>query len=454
MVHFVVGEAQERAQLNLHVSMALWLSIQRVGVRAEARERSPVPPGASSEDLTDLDAVEDSPADGCSQNSPAHGQDDGDSDSDEHGGSVSSEGGSDSAEKKALDGATSLVAMFGTGWLSSKVFNVLYTRVAKRPVYLDTASLTAVSNFKRALCKLRGKDAYDWNRNLSANLEQLAAVRRHLAEHHETLSGDAARRCLWKWVYDCKFKPAQRDLGRRHQRSIFSTILHRELGCKDRAQEVVKFGAVGLANDITAEGEEAVLDRFIAYICRIEKAVDEKRQRGRDLESRQRTGRGDAQERAHSPHDEGTKPNSKGAPPICAYEQPAKGKGKGAKNEHGTPDRGCRDVVHPPYDKKMKPKSRGSSPIPTHVPEQHAQGKGKGAKHKQESVGRGCQDVRKTSWKGTGDADAAKRQRRRREDNDKRADGRVQKRHHLESFTLSDEDLEADRPKHVRKRAL
>ena len=447
MVHFVVGEAQERAQLNLHESMPLWLSIQRVGIGADAQERSPVPLRDSSEDLSDLDLVEDSPADECSQGSSAHGQDDGDADSDEH-------GGSDSSGKTPLDGATSLVAMFGTGWLNSKVFNVLYNRVAKRPVYLDKASLTAVNNFKRALCKERGKDAYDWNRNLSANLDQLAVVRRHLAEHHETLSGDDARRCLWKWIYNFRLNREQRELRNKQQRSIFNTILHRELGCQHRAQEVVKFGAAGLANDIIAEGEEAVLDRFIAYICRIEKAVDEKRQRGRDLESRQRTGRGDAQERAHSPHDEGTKPNSKGAPPICAYEQPAKGKGKGAKNKHGTPDRGCRDVVHPPYDKKMKPKSRGSPSIPTHVPEQHAQGKGKGAKDKQESVGRGCQDVRKTSWKGTGDADAAKRKRRGREDNDKRADGRVQKRHHLESFTLSDEDLEADRPKHVRKRAL
>ena len=412
MVHFVVGEAQERAQLNLHVSMALWLSIQRVGVRAEARERSPVPPGAPSEDLTDLDAVEDSPADGCSQNSPAHGQDDGDSDSDEHGGSVSSEGGSDSAEKKALDGATSLIAMFGTGWLSSKVFNVLYTRVAKRPVYLDTASLTAVSNFKRALCKVRGKDAYDWNRNLSANLEQLAAVRQLLAEHHETLSGDAeVRWCLWKWVYDYKFTPAQRDLGRRHQRSIFSTILHRELGCKDRAHEVVRIGANGLANDIIAEGEEEVLARFIAYICRIEKAVDENTQRGRDLDSRPRTGRGDAQERAHSPHDKGTTTNSKGPPLIRAYVPPAKGKGKRA-NENTQRGRdldsrqrtgrgGAQERAHSAHDEDTKTNSKGAPLIRAYVPP--AKGKGKGAKNKH---------VRRPPWEN----DATKKKRGRRDD--------------------------------------
>ena len=411
MVHSVAGEAQERAQLSLHESMALWLSIQRVGVRAEARERSPVPPGAPSEDLTDLDAVEDSPADGCSQNSPAHGQDDGDSDSDEHGGSVSSEGGSDSAEKKALDGATSLIAMFGTGWLSSKVFNVLYTRVAKRPVYLDMASLTAVSNFKRALCKVRGKDAYDWNRNLSANLEQLAAVRQLLAEHHETLSGDAARRCLWKWVYDCKFKPAQRDLGRRHQRSIFSTILHRELGCKDRAHEVVKIGANGLANDIIAEGEEEVLARFIAYICRIEKAVDENTQRGQDPDSRPRTGRGDAQERAHSPHDKGTTTNSKGPPLIRAYVPPAKGKGKRA-NENTQRGRdldsrqrtgrgGAQERAHSAHDEDTKTNSKGAPLIRAYVPP--AKGKGKGAKNKH---------VRRPPWEN----DATKKKRGRRDD--------------------------------------
>ena len=412
MVHSVAGEAQERAQLSLHESMALWLSIQRVGVRAEAQERSPVPPRASSEDLTDLDAVEDSPADGCSQSSPAHGQDDGDSDSDEHGGSDSSEGGSDSSEKKALDGATSLVAMFGTGWLSSKVFNVLYTRVAKRPVYLDTASLTAVNNFKRALCKMRGKDAYDWNRNLSANLEQLAAVRQLLAEHHETLSGDAeVRWCLWKWVYDYKFTPAQRDLGRRHQRSIFSTILHRELGCKDRAHEVVKIGANGLANDIIAEGEEEVLARFIAYICRIEKAVDENTQRGRDLDSRPRTGRGDAQERAHSPHDKGTTTNSKGPPLIRAYVQPAKGKGKGA-NENTQRGRdldsrqrtgrgGAQERAHSAHDEDTKTNSKGAPLIRAYVPP--AKGKGKGAKNKH---------VRRPPWEN----DATKKKRGRRDD--------------------------------------
>ena len=86
------------------------------------------------------------------------------------------------------------------------------------------------------------------------------------------------------------------------------------------------------------------------------------------------------------------------------------------------------------------------------MPEQHAQGKSKGAKDKQESVGRGCQDVRKTPWKGTGDADAAKRKRRGREDNDKRSAGRVEKRPHL-AFVLNDEDLEADKTKHARKRA-
>ena len=421
MVHSVAGEAQERAQLSLHESMALWLSIQRVGVRAEAQERSPVPPRASSEDLTDLDAVEDSPADGCSQSSPAHGQDDGDSDSDEHGGSDSSEGGSDSSEKKALDGATSLVAMFGTGWLSSKVFNVLYTRVAKRPVYLDTASLTAVNNFKRALCKMRGKDAYDWNRNLSANLEQLAAVRQLLAEHHETLSGDAeVRWCLWKWVYDYKFTPAQRDLGRRHQRSIFSTILHRELGCKDRAHEVVKIGANGLANDIIAEGEEEVLARFIAYICRIEKAVDENTQRGRDLDSRPRTGRGDAQERAHSPHDKGTTTNSKGPPLIRAYVQPAKGKGKGA-NENTQRGRdldsrqrtgrgGAQERAHSAHDEDTKTNSKGAPLIRAYV--QPAKGKGKGAKNKHGTPDRGCRHVRRAPWEN----DDTKKKRGRRDD--------------------------------------
>ena len=205
--------------------MPLWLSIRRVGVRADAEERSPVPLRDASEDLTDLDLDEDSPADECSQGSSAHGQDDGDSDSDEH-------GGSDSSGKTALDGATSLVAMFGTGWLSSTVFNVLYNRVANRPVYLDKASLTAVNNFKRALCKTRGKDAHEWNQRLATNLEQLAVVRRHLAEHHEMLSDDAAWRCLWKWIYNFRFTAKQRELWKRQQRSIFSTILHRELGCQ------------------------------------------------------------------------------------------------------------------------------------------------------------------------------------------------------------------------------
>ena len=419
MVHFVVGEAQERAQLNLHVSMPLWLSIQRVGIGADAQERSPVPLRDSSEDLSDLDLVEDSPADECSQGSSAHGQDDGDADSDEH-------GGSDSSGKTPLDGATSLVAMFGTGWLNSKVFNVLYNRVAKRPVYLDKASLTAVNNFKRALCKTRGKDAYDWNRNLSANLDQLAVVRRHLAEHHETLSGDDARRCLWKWIYNFRLNREQRELRNKQQRSIFNTILHRELGCQHRAQEVVKFGAAGLANDIIAEGEEAVLDRFIAYICRIEKAVDENTQRGQDPDSRPRTGRGDAQERAHSPHDKGTTTNSKGPPLIRAYVPPAKGKGKRA-NENTQRGRdldsrqrtgrgGAQERAHSAHDEDTKTNSKGAPLIRAYV--QPAKGKGKGAKNKHGTPDRGCRHVRRAPWTSTNEADVARRKNERWENDD------------------------------------
>ena len=299
--------------------MPHWLSIRRVGVRADAQERSPVPLSDASEDLTDFALDEDSPADECSQNSSAHGQDDGDSDSDEH-------GGSDSSGKTALNGAASLVCMFGTGWLSSTVFNVLYKRVANRPVYLDKASLTAVNNFKRALCKTRGKDAYEWNLQLSANLEQLAEERQHDAEHHEMLTDIAALQCCWRWMHNFKFTPEQRELPKRQQRSIFNTIMHRELGCLRRAQAVVKFGTAGLADNIIAQGEEAVLACFIAYIRRIEKEVHEKRQRSRDLESRQRTFRSVAQERAHSPLIRAYRPQqpAKGTPLIRAW------------NKHGT----------------------------------------------------------------------------------------------------------------------
>ena len=433
--------------------MPLWSSIQRVGVRADAPERGPVPLGDVSEDLTDLDV-----ADECTQGSSAHGQDDEDSDSDGH-------GGSDSSGKTALHGATSLVSMFGTGWLSSTVFNVLYKRVASRPVYLEKASLSAVENFKRALCKERGKDTHNWNQRLSANLEQLAEERLHDAKHHETLSGDAAWQCCWRWIYNFRFAPAQRKLRHKQQRSIFSTIMHRELGCQHRAQTLVKFGAADLADDIIAEGEEAVLARFIAYICRIEKEVEEMRQRGRDRDKRQRKRRGDAQELANSPHDEGTKPNSKGAPLIRTHKPNSKGPPLIRAWKHEQPARqrtsqhDASELVHPPYDKKMKPKSREPPSIRTHVPEQHAQGKGKGAKDKQESVGRGCKDVRKTSWKGSGGADADKQKRRGREDNDKLAAGRVQKRHYRGHYhdiiiPLNGEDLEADRTKHARRRAL
>ena len=290
--------------------MALWLSIRRVGVRADAQERGPVPPTRDDdEDKTDLDAAEDSPADESSQGS------DGDSDCDEHGGSDCGE---------PLDGATSLIAMFGTGWLNSEVFNMLYKRAAERPVYLEKAQMTAVQTFKRALCKTRGNDAYEWNHRLATNLEQLAEVRRHRAEHHEMLSDDAAWKCLWKWMYNFRFTAEQRKLGYRQQRSICSTIVHRELGCQARAHEVIKFGAAGLAREVVAEGEEAVLNRFITYICRIEKEVDAKKLRGQDRDSSQKTWRGDAQERA--------KRNSKG-PPLIRAITPAKGKGKGAKNK-------------------------------------------------------------------------------------------------------------------------
>ena len=429
----------------LHEGMFLWTSIRRVGVEAEAQERSPVPPRDDDADQCSCGTV--IPSDQLHyeavQGTPAYDQDGRDHDKDKHTGS----------DMDTLHGATSLVSMFGKGWLGSQVFHVLYNEVASKPVHLDKTSVTAVTTFKRAFCKRRVEGKYVWNRNLSANLEQLAEVRRHFAKHHVTLSDDAARSCLWMWIYNFRFTEKQRELQEDKQQSFFDHILEKELGCRQRTLQVIKLGTAGLANDIVAKGEEAVLASFIAYICRIEKEVDENTQRGRDLHCRQRAERGDAQERAHSPHDKGTKPNAKGEPLNRAYEQPAKGKGKGAKNEHGTPDRGCRHVVHPPCDKQMKPKSTGSPSIPAHMPEQHAQGKSKGAKDKQESVGRGCQDVRKTPWKGTGDADAAKRKRRGREDNDKRSAGRVEKRPHL-AFVLNDEDLEADKTKHARKRAL
>ena len=380
---------------SLHESMPLWTSIRRVGVEADAQERSTLPPRDDDEDRTDLDK-HGFPDDFC-QGTPAHEQDARDSDKDKHARS----------EMELLHGATSLVSTFGTGWLGSQVFDVLYKQVANKPVYLDKTSVIAVTTFKRAFCKMQSNGKYVWNRNLSDNLEQLAEVRRHFAKHHETLSDNAAWRCLWKWIYNFRFTAKQRELRKGKQRSKFEQILDRELGCRQRTLKVIKLGTAGLADNIIAEGGKVVLDRFIDYICRIEATVGERMQRGQDLNNRQRTSRHDASER-----------------------------------------------VHPPCDKKMKPKSRGSPSIPTHVPEQHAQGKGKGAKDKQESVGRGCKDVRKTSWKGPGDADAAKRKRRGREGNDKRSEGRAQKGHYREFFPLTGEDLEADRTKHARKRAL
>ena len=384
----------------VHESMPLWTSLRRKGVEADAQERSPVPPRSDDEDRPDLD--KDSVPDDCRQGTPAYDQHGRDSDKDKHAGS----------DMELLHGATSLVSMFGTGWLGGQVFHVLYNQVANKPVYLDKTTVTAVTTFKRAFCKMRGKGKCFWNRNLSDNLEQLAEVRRPFAKHHETLSDDAAWRCLWQWIYNFRFTAKQRKLGKDEQRNIFNKILDRELGCRQRTLKVIKLGASGLADNIIAEGGKVVLDRFIEYICRIEDTVGERMQRGQDLNNRQRTSQHDASER-----------------------------------------------VHPPYDKKMKPKSRGSPSIPTHVPEQHAQGKGKGAKDKQESVGRGCKDVRKTSWKGSGGADAAKQKRRGREDNDKLAAGRVQKRHYRGHYhdiiiPFNGEDLEADRTKHARRRAL
>jgi len=392
---------------SLHESMFLWTSIRRVGAEADAQERSPVPPRDGDEDRPDLD--KDSFPDDCRQGTPAYDQDGRDSDKDKHAGS----------DKVRLHGATSLVSMFGTGWLGSQVFHVLYNQVANKPVHLDKTSVTAVTTFTRAFCKMQTYSTYGkygngkcvkyvWNRNLRDNLEQIAEVRRQLMrEHHETLSDEEASLCLFMWIHKFRFTAKQRELRTDEQRSIFNMIVDKELGCRQRTEKVIKFGAAGLADNISAEDGEVVLARFIAYICHIEDTVGERMQRGQDLDNRQRTSRHDASER-----------------------------------------------VHPPHDKMMKPKSRESPSIPSHVPEQHAQGQSKGAKDKQESVGRGCKDVRKTSRKGTGDPDAAKRKRRGREDNDKRSAGRVQKRHDRDNiFPLNDEDLEADRTKHARKRA-
>ena len=90
---------------SLHESMPLWTSIRRTGVEADAQERSPVPPRDDDEDRPDLD--KDSFPDDCRQGTPAYDQDGRDSDKDKHAGS----------DMELLHGATSLVSMFGTGWL-------------------------------------------------------------------------------------------------------------------------------------------------------------------------------------------------------------------------------------------------------------------------------------------------------------------------------------------------
>ena len=135
--------------------------------------------------------------------------------------------------------------------------------------------------------------------------------------------------------------------------------MHRELGCQQRAQEVVKVGAADLTNDLLAEDDEAVLARFIAYICRIEKEVDARKQRGRDLDKRQKTSRGAAQERAHSHHDKSTKPYLKGAPPIRAYKQPATDLANRQRTSRGD----AQERAHSLHDEGTKPKSKGAPPI-------------------------------------------------------------------------------------------
>ena len=208
-----------------------------------------------------------------------------------------------SADSSPLGGIASLVRMFGTGWFNIKLFNTIYNAVSKETVRGDADCPTVVSltNFKRSFTMIHGRKENDWNEHLSDNLAQIQQVRRDYADEYTRLSEDATTKCLWQWATTFVFASEQAALPKRKQRSIFWSVLAREVGCIHRLRAVVRRGLKDLKH-LDGYHDDFIVCRFIDYIKKIEEEADDIKRQGEKTQLAQRYGSnarpGDASQRA------------------------------------------------------------------------------------------------------------------------------------------------------------
>ena len=259
---------------------------------------------------------------------------------------------SDGDKQKPLQGASSLVAMFGNGWLPGGLFSRLHHRVTSKKVLLDPPTLKLVESFKTAFLKLRGHSHRGWNCNLNDNLSQIKEVRSRLVSDYEQLTPELTTECLRKWAEDYRFRADQKRAPLRYRRGIMNSIINRELGCASRARVLVMRGLTDLQVN-AAMSDDALLDQFIKYICCIEQCAAEVMQGNKEIDRRAREGDRDASERAASPTQKAC-----GPPLIPAWKpqwhqsKSAKGKGEKGKGKwnKGNRGKGCTTERPPRQD--------------------------------------------------------------------------------------------------------
>ena len=200
-------------------------------------------------------------------------------DAPEHSDRESCEDTTDDDGLRTLHGASTLVRMFGIGWLHTSIFTQLYDASQKTKVRVDQTILNQISSFTKAFLKLQGKDDAAWNASLNDNLSQIKQIRMQFADEFQPLTDDETADCLWNWARTYLFSPEQKSMPKSKQRSILNKVLLRELGSKHRLLAVIQRGIMDFTD---YEDSTELLRTFISYVVQIEISATARKHHERD----------------------------------------------------------------------------------------------------------------------------------------------------------------------------
>ena len=200
-------------------------------------------------------------------------------DAPEHSDRESCEDTTDDDGLRTLHGASTLVRMFGIGWLHTSIFTQLYDASQKTKVRVDQTILDQIDSFRKAFLKLGGKDDAAWNASLNDNLSQIKQIRMQFADEFQPLTDDETADCLWNWARTYLFSPEQKSMPKSKQRSILNKVLLRELGSKHRLLAVIQRGIMDFTD---YEDSTELLRTFISYVVQIEISATAIKQHGRN----------------------------------------------------------------------------------------------------------------------------------------------------------------------------